>query len=155
MTGSKISMQEYSFIINTIADWDALAQRLILELKPGMILTLSGPLGAGKTTFVQALAKELGVKGVPTSPTFSLVRTYKTKHATLKKLVHVDAYRLDQPNDVITLGLEELLAERGVIICLEWPEQVEGWLKRYEGKIVKVRIIQTQGGTVREASISR
>jgi tRNA threonylcarbamoyladenosine biosynthesis protein TsaE len=146
-------MNEYSFIINNLEDWDTLAQRLVLEVRPGTILTLSGPLGAGKTTFVQALAKELGVKVAPVSPTFSLVRTYKTKHPMLKKLVHVDAYRLDRTEDVMTLGLEELLEEEGVILCLEWPEQVEAWLKKYEGRMVKVVIVQKD--LIREVAISR
>ncbi|MBP6945612.1 tRNA (adenosine(37)-N6)-threonylcarbamoyltransferase complex ATPase subunit type 1 TsaE [Patescibacteria group bacterium] len=144
-------MKEYSFIINDLGDWEALARRLVLEVKSGMILALSGPLGAGKTTFVQALAKELGVKEMPVSPTFSLVRTYKTKHLTLKKLVHVDAYRLDRAEDVRTLGLEELLEEEGMIMCLEWPEQVEAWLNRYEGRTVRVRIGQKDA--VREVII--
>ncbi len=146
-------MNEYSFIINNLEDWDTLAQRLVLEVRPGTILTLSGPLGAGKTTFVQALAKELGVKEVPVSPTFSLVRTYKTKHPMLKRLAHVDAYRLDRAEDVMTLGLEELLEEEGVILCLEWPEQVDAWLKRYQEITMKVRIVPREA--VRDVFISK
>lgn len=146
-------MQEYSFIINAIEDWDVLAQRILEEMAPGTILTLSGPLGAGKTTFVQALAKELGVKEMPVSPTFSLVRTYKTKHPTLKRLVHVDAYRLDRAEDVMTLGLEELLEEDRVMMCLEWPEQVEGWLKKYQGRMMNVVIIQKD--SIREVTVSK
>ncbi len=101
----------------------------------------------GDATFVQALAKTLGVKENVTSPTFSLVRTYKVKgHTSIKQLVHVDAYRLEREEDVRTLGLEELLSEPGTVICLEWPEHVEGGLGKYQDRIVRIGIRQEAGG---------
>lgn len=136
-----------TFFIKTIDDWRGFAERLVLDLKPGMVVTLSGPLGAGKTTFVQALAAVLGVKEVPVSPTFSLVRTYKVKnHPSIRQLVHVDAYRIERAEDVVTLGLDELLEEPGTIVCLEWPEQVEGWLEKYRDRVLSVVIAQEDEG---------
>lgn len=118
--------------IATIVDWDALASEFLLTLQPGTLVTLSGPLGAGKTTFVQALARALGVRRHVTSPTFSLVRTYQTHHSVIRRLVHVDAYRIERPEDMTTLGLEDFLAQPGTLICLEWPENAQAWLARQD-----------------------
>ncbi len=68
--------ESFRFRIPTKKDWEDLAEYLMPLLKPGSIVTLSGPLGAGKTTFVQVLAKRLGVKKNPSSPTFALMRAY-------------------------------------------------------------------------------
>ncbi len=116
--------------IKRLTDWDILAKRITLALKPGMILALSGPLGAGKTTFVQALAKALGAKQTPRSPTFSLVRTYRVSRGEIRRLVHADAYRIEHSRDLLALNLNEELAEPGTVLALEWPEQVNTWLKQ-------------------------
>ncbi len=126
---------KHTFVVKTKEDWDLLAKQLAPTLKPGMILALSGPLGAGKTTFVQALAKTLGAKTSPRSPTFSLVRTYPLRvgaihESPLRRLVHVDAYRIEQPNDILALNLDEELMELGTLLAIEWPENVEKWLKK-------------------------
>ncbi len=132
----------------TLADWDVFVLELLPSLKPGTIIALSGPLGAGKTTFVQALARALGISSIPMSPTFSLVRTYPVKqHQSIKKLIHVDAYRLDNEKDVTTLGLDELLAEEGSLMCLEWPEQVESWLKN-QVKVIRMTIRPEPDGRI-------
>lgn len=133
-------------LISTLTDWDPFVSQLLTSLKPGTIIALSGPLGAGKTTFVQSLARALGVAATPTSPTFSLVRTYPIKqHPSIKKLIHVDAYRIEDEKDVMTLGLEELLAEKGSLMCLEWPEKVEPWLQ-YQTNIIRLTITPTADG---------
>lgn len=135
-------------IIKTIDDWKVLAKTIAPELKPGMILALSGPLGAGKTTFVQALAHELGAKDNPRSPTFSLVRTYKVGAryiVPLRRLVHVDAYRIEKSEDMLPLNLDEELATPGSIIALEWPENVEAWLKKQPSVLeLKIEVKQNQ-----------
>jgi tRNA threonylcarbamoyladenosine biosynthesis protein TsaE len=131
--------KEYSIV--SLSDWDVLVQELLPGLKAGTILALSGPLGAGKTTFVQALARALRIKEIPVSPTFSLVRTYLVKgHTLIKRMVHVDAYRIERAEDVMTLGLDELLEESGTMMCLEWPEQVDTWLQRYKARVIRVKI---------------
>lgn len=133
-------------LISSLSDWDHLAQELLSTIKPGTIIALSGPLGAGKTTFVQALAKALQIKDVLVSPTFSLVRTYSIKnHPSIKKLIHVDAYRIDDEKDVMTIGLDELLEEKGSIMCLEWPEQIESWLKN-QSSVIRLTITSDSAG---------
>src|SRR5574337_1692541 len=109
-------------IIKQIEDWQSIADEVIKELKPGAIITLSGPLGAGKTTFVQVLAKALGAKALPKSPTFSLIRTYGVRHAPtgIRRLIHVDAYRLEHPEDARPLNLDEERREPGTILVIEW-----------------------------------
>ncbi len=85
---------------------DRLAQRLALILKPGDVIALSGPLGAGKTTFARLLLTRLGGEGEVPSPSFALVQAYETPRFIVQ---HCDFYRL-QPGDLGELGLEDALA---------------------------------------------
>lgn len=130
------------YIVAKVEDWDRVAQTIAKELKPGMILALTGPLGAGKTTFVQALARVLGAKGHLRSPTFSLVRSYDLRSSTynLRKLVHVDAYRIEDERDVLPLGLEELLFEPGTVMAIEWSERVSSFIRVSKAPVLSVTI---------------
>ncbi|MEX2165432.1 MAG: tRNA (adenosine(37)-N6)-threonylcarbamoyltransferase complex ATPase subunit type 1 TsaE [Methyloceanibacter sp.] len=101
---------------------DLLASRLVLILQPGDVIALSGPLGAGKTTFARALVTRLGGEGEVPSPTFALMQRYETPRLTL---THCDFYRL-APSDLDQLGLDDALAEGAVLI--EWPERALDWL---------------------------
>ncbi|MBU1348869.1 tRNA (adenosine(37)-N6)-threonylcarbamoyltransferase complex ATPase subunit type 1 TsaE [Patescibacteria group bacterium] len=119
------------FRVPSASDWGDLAAYVASTLKPGDILALSGPLGAGKTTFVQALAKALGATRVPRSPTFALIRSYPLhRRGPLKRLVHVDAYRIEHPSEILALDLDEELADGKTAVAIEWPENIKGWLKR-------------------------
>jgi len=105
-----------------LARLDMLASRIALILKSGDVLTLSGPLGAGKTTLARALVAHLdGDTEVP-SPTFALMQRYETPRLTLS---HCDFYRL-QDDELEELGLDDALAEGAVLI--EWPERAAAWL---------------------------
>lgn len=88
------------------------------------LITLSGELGAGKTTFVKAVARALGVEKIVNSPTFVLEKIYMIPGHLFKRLVHVDAYRLERGADLIPLGFEELMKDPDNLILLEWPENV-------------------------------
>jgi tRNA threonylcarbamoyladenosine biosynthesis protein TsaE len=90
------------------------------------IVTLSGELGAGKTTLTQAIAREFGIKETITSPTFVLMKSYDLKARKWKHMHHIDAYRLDTPEHINALKWNELIANPDNIIFLEWPEQIEG-----------------------------
>lgn len=100
----------------------ALAQRLAAALPTGALLVLTGPLGAGKTTFVRHLARALGSEAVVTSPTYALVHEYPTPEGTL---VHVDAYRLPDAAALVALGLDEL-RDRARLMVVEWGEVLLG-----------------------------
>lgn len=88
------------------------------------VVVLSGGLGAGKTTFVQGIAKALGVEETITSPTFVLEKIYKLDEQKFTHLVHVDAYRLKGAHELELLAWNELLQDNGNLIMLEWPERV-------------------------------
>lgn len=92
------------------------------------LVVLSGELGSGKTTFVQALAKELGVEQTVASPTYVLMKKYRTTHPVFKTLVHVDAYRLDKPREFAALKPAQFLNDPGNLVVVEWPERLGGAL---------------------------
>lgn len=94
------------------------------------VIALSGELGAGKTTFVQALAKELGVSDTVQSPTYVLMKSYDIAYKHFTKLVHIDAYRLNTAEEFNTLRPETFLADPANLVCIEWPERVEGVLPK-------------------------
>lgn len=97
-----------------------LAGRLAPILQPGDLILLQGDLGAGKTTFVQGLARALGVGEAVTSPTFVLMNIYPTTPGF--DLVHVDVYRLDRLSEVVDLALPEMLDD-GAVVLVEWGER--------------------------------
>jgi tRNA threonylcarbamoyladenosine biosynthesis protein TsaE len=92
-------------------------------LRAGDVIALTGELGAGKTTLVQGMARGLGIEDAIVSPTFTLVREYRGR----LHLIHADVYRLERLQDVIDLGLEEELADDGVLV-VEWGDAVEALL---------------------------
>ncbi len=101
---------------------DRLAQRLALILKPGDVIGLSGPLGAGKTTFARMLLARLGAEGEVPSPTFALVQSYATERFPVN---HCDFYRLEA-SELGELGLEDVLATAVTIV--EWPERASDFM---------------------------
>jgi tRNA threonylcarbamoyladenosine biosynthesis protein TsaE len=100
----------------------AIGERLGGLLETGDVVLLEGELGAGKTTFVQGIARGLGFEGSVSSKSFVLLGEY----AGRVKLYHADLYRLDDPDQVLDLALEEIAAD-GVLV-VEWPERAEGAL---------------------------
>ena len=142
-------MNHFTFEIGPVEDWKALAKRVVEHVSAPTILALSGPLGAGKTTFVQALAEVLGVEDRPRSPTFSLLRTYLVPRERngIRRLVHIDAYRLEKASDVYALDLEGEFAEPGTIVAMEWPEQVGDALLAFEVPIISLHIQPREDGT--------
>jgi tRNA threonylcarbamoyladenosine biosynthesis protein TsaE len=99
-----------------------LAAAVASVCRPGDVLLLSGDLGAGKTVFAQGFARGLGVTEPVTSPTFILVRPYPVPgRGEVRRLVHVDLYRLDSLHEVEDLGIEELL-DQGAVALIEWGE---------------------------------
>lgn len=102
-----------------------------------IVIALSGNLGSGKTTFVQGFAKGLGFKEIPKSPTFILMQIFpfsKTNYQPLDfarggqpatNLIHIDAYRLEKPKELLSLGLKEILRDPHNIVIIEWAEKVK------------------------------
>ena len=106
-------------------------------LKGGEVLTLHGDLGAGKTTFMQGLARGLGITRNILSPTFIIMRSYDIAHAgnTGKKLYHVDLYRIESEKDIDAIGLPELMGDTEAIVAIEWPEKIENVLPKKKREI--------------------
>jgi len=128
--------------VDELSDWDKVAEFLVSQMKPGMLVTLRGDLGAGKTTLTQYIAKQLGVSKRALSPTFALLRLYKVKsnkYKELKRIVHVDAYRIEDESELLALDLDEELMEPGTVMIVEWPERIQSWLLK-QASVVRVRI---------------
>ncbi len=98
-----------------------LGQILGKTLIPGMVITLDGDLGSGKTTFVQGIGKGLGISenDYITSPTYNLINEYSGRHC----LFHIDLYRLMDPLEIDELGLEEIIYSQG-ISAIEWADRL-------------------------------
>ena len=105
--------------VGSVEETWAVARAFAAELRPGDVVCLEGDLGAGKTTFTQGLAAALGAKRAVTSPTFCLVVEHPTERFLL---VHMDLYRLQDADDVLTIGWEDYLA-RGAVLFVEWPDR--------------------------------
>lgn len=103
----------------SVADTHRLAQRLAQFVQPGDVLALEGDLGAGKTTFTQGFARELGVQEHVNSPTFTLIKEYSGR----MPLYHMDLYRLQDESEAWDLGLEEYFYGEGVCV-VEWPDRI-------------------------------
>jgi tRNA threonylcarbamoyladenosine biosynthesis protein TsaE len=102
------------------ADMRALGQRLAALLRPGDLVVLTGPLGAGKTTLVQGIGQGLRVRGPVTSPTFVIARVHPALDGTGPALVHADAYRLGSRAEVDDLDLDADLGTSVTVV--EWGE---------------------------------
>lgn len=110
-------------ITRTAAETQALAAELARALPPDSTLALHGNLGVGKTTFVQGLARGLGIRDAVTSPTFNIF----TLHRGHTNLLHLDAYRLDNARQVEDLLLGDFMISPWCL-AVEWPEKIADWL---------------------------
>jgi tRNA threonylcarbamoyladenosine biosynthesis protein TsaE len=106
------------------AETEKLAKTLADKIKPGMVLVLFGDLGSGKTTFSSFLVKALGFDSRVQSPTFVIHRRYSSAvpNSAIKVIHHVDLYRLTSKDEVLDIGLSEMLQEHDSLVLIEWPE---------------------------------
>jgi len=118
------------------AETFSLGVDLASRLKGGEVLALYGDLGAGKTRFLQGLAKGLGVKGRVNSPTFNILKLYKVVgHKFIKTFCHIDAYRLESGRDLETLGINEIFQDPETVTAIEWAEKVENILPKTTSRL--------------------
>jgi len=114
------------------------AQKFAKKLKGGEVIGLIGELGSGKTTFVKGLAEELGVKESITSPTFIILKEYILRSKThfgsgpnkVKKLIHVDAYRVENLDDIQSVGIEDYMNRDDAVVVIEWAEKIKNILPK-------------------------
>jgi len=105
------------------ADSEALGAALAAVVRPGDVITLSGPLGAGKTSIARGLLAALGLEVEAPSPTFAIVQPYEPPE-TRMPVLHVDLYRIEHPDELDELGLDE--AQGHSLLVVEWPERAPG-----------------------------
>lgn len=113
----------------TQAFGEKIGRNLISQKIKSKIFCLYGDLGAGKTTFIQGLAKGLGIKKRITSPTFMFVKQYEMRdvpdRSHLSRFYHIDLYRIEKTEEADGLGLEEIFNEPKTIIAIEWAERIK------------------------------
>ncbi|MGI6721525.1 MAG: tRNA (adenosine(37)-N6)-threonylcarbamoyltransferase complex ATPase subunit type 1 TsaE [Anaerovoracaceae bacterium] len=102
-------------------DTRAFAARLAGEAEPGQVIALIGDLGTGKTTLTRYIARELGIRENITSPTFTIIREYKSGRLPL---YHFDVYRVSDPDELFEIGYEEYFYGDGLCI-VEWADLIE------------------------------
>lgn len=112
-----------------------LAKKLAEKYQNGGILALSGPLGAGKTTFIQGFAQGSGIKQRLISPTFIIIRQYPIPGRKNGMFFHIDLYRLDQVHQLEELGLAEIFQNPQNIVLIEWAEKLGKLLPKQALKI--------------------
>src|SRR3989344_1228586 len=143
-------MTIHTRICKSLEETQALASQWVqslgptsLKLRGATTVGLSGDLGSGKTSFVQGVARALGITDHVTSPTFILERVYPTSlklrgaskigslenclqiaNCSFRHLIHIDAYRLDSASELKHLGFAELASDLTNLILIEWPERV-------------------------------
>jgi len=146
-TTARFSMNQTHDLPDEVAT-RTLARTIGAQLQAGDFVWLSGPLGAGKTTFAQELARAVGVTEPVSSPTFVIVSEYGGRIP----LLHCDAYRLEglEAEELADAGLEELVARTDAVRLLEWPEMVAPFVGPPTWKI---EISFSDGGKTRQARI--
>lgn len=117
------------YVSKSINETQKIASDLLdKKIKKGaapLVFALSGELGAGKTVFAKAIAKSLGIEEPVNSPTFILMHPYEIDRNGFKIFYHIDAYRIDSADDLIPLGIKEILSDSNNIVLIEWSERVE------------------------------
>ncbi|TSC52386.1 MAG: UPF0079 ATP-binding protein [Parcubacteria group bacterium LiPW_39] len=123
------------FIATSAKETQKIAAKLIRDLvrekaERVLVLGLVGELGAGKTTFVQGLAKALKIKERVLSPTFVIFKRFKIYELRFKNLYHIDCYRIEKQEEVRELGFEEILKNPENLVVIEWAEKIKDALPK-------------------------
>jgi len=117
---------EQEIVTRSPEETHRVAEDLLKTLKPGAVLALHGDLGAGKTCFVQGLARAMGVRRAVGSPTFTLINEHGGDGM---RLYHVDLYRIRDSHEALGLGLDDCIHGDG-ITAIEWAERVADLLPK-------------------------
>lgn len=127
-----------------------IGREIAAKLKGGDIVLLYGDLGAGKTTMVKGMAIFFGIKKKITSPTFTLMNLFEIQKGDIKKIVHIDTYRLQNEQELIDIGVEDYLGAADTVCLVEWPEKMKKILKNK--KTLKIKIEHLNKGRLVEFS---
>lgn len=116
-----------TYITNSPKETQDLAKEIASSLQGGDFLALYGDLGGGKTNFAQGIAQGLSIKRRIISPTFIIVRSYKAQKGMF---YHLDLYRIENTNDLIGLGIDEIITDKENIVVVEWAEKMKDLLPK-------------------------
>ena len=108
-------------LIFTLDNIDDIAKRFIPLLNNFNIVAVNGAMGAGKTTFIHAVCRQMGVTGKMSSPTYSIIQQYETTNNSI--INHIDLYRLKDTDEAIQAGVEDAV-NSGDFCFIEWPEKI-------------------------------
>lgn len=152
-------MNDELFILTALTEkeLERFCLKISSHLPSRLVIHLIGEIGYGKSTFVRALFRALGIKGAIKSPTYTLFEQYELNE---KRLLHADFYRLSSPEELEYLGFDEL-SEEANLVCVEWPEQGGKWLQTPDLRLsfsivgehersLKVRAMSKAGASVIE-----
>ena len=119
----------------------SLGVRFGAALRPNCVVSFFGELGAGKTTFIKGMAQSVGVDpNTVNSPTFQYLNIYQSPYQDSPSIFHFDLYRLENSEDFLTMGFEELFC-RGGITCIEWAERIVSILPK---ESIQISITHTE-----------
>ncbi|MFA6392309.1 MAG: tRNA (adenosine(37)-N6)-threonylcarbamoyltransferase complex ATPase subunit type 1 TsaE [Patescibacteria group bacterium] len=118
------------------------------QITGGGIIALYGNLGAGKTVFVKGVAKGLGIKNRITSPTFVFWRVYNLSKKRLRYFCHVDLYRLPEPSNIQSIGIEEYWGRKDTVCLIEWAEKAKRLPKKNISFKVKINILEKNSRSI-------
>ncbi len=113
-----------------------------LQIKDrAVVVGLEGDLGSGKTTFLQGFAKGLGIKEKILSPTFVIMKRFKMPRG--KNFVHIDTYRINQPEEILEIGFKEIIENPKNIVAVEWPEKIKKYLPK-DAIFIKFKFVEKE-----------
>jgi len=136
-------------ILHSADDTRRFGEHLACSLDPDDKVVLIGPMGAGKTTLVQGIAKGLGVAGAVTSPTFTIVNEYPFPNGLLR---HVDLFRLNGPSDLLEIGFYDFWEEPGIVL-VEWGDRLPEDLRHLATRSLEL-LLHPEGREVRKRCLA-
>ena len=133
--------------IRSLEQLDTVAKKLLSSFQSEKVFAFYGEMGAGKTTFIKSICKQLGVKDNTSSPTFSIINEYRDQEG--HKIYHFDFYRIKNESEIYDLGYEDYFYG-GAFCFIEWPEKIEHLIPANSIKVTiqikdKERIITING----------
>ena len=133
---------KHELLISSLSGLEDAAKKFLQEIGNARLIAFYAPMGAGKTTFVTAVCKVLGVKeDAVSSPTFAIINEYRT--ASGEPLFHFDFYRIESTAEALDIGLYDYL-DSGALCLMEWPENIEDLLPQ---ETLRVHILVNPDGS--------
>lgn len=126
--------------IPDLGSLDKVATQFLADTAERKIYAFYAPMGTGKTTFITALCRSLGISDIVNSPTFAIVNSYSTPKG--ETLYHIDCYRLDKLDDALNVGMNDYL-DSGARCFIEWPEVIDTLLP---DDTLRVQIVEKENG---------